>query len=77
MRHGGLSSLIGELPLPGHSQLVLFDEVGTLLATDPERLPSFEQLSACPCCRPSITPFSPGCNRRWLRGLPCCITPPS
>ncbi len=44
----GLSSLIGELPLPGHSQLVLFDEVGTLLATDPERLPSFEQLSRLP-----------------------------
>ena len=44
----GLSSLIGELALPGHSQLVLFDEVGTLLATDPERLPSFEQLSRLP-----------------------------
>ena len=44
----GLSSLIGELPLPSHCQLVLFDEFGTLLATDPKRLPSFEQLSRLP-----------------------------
>ncbi|MCO4204251.1 HD domain-containing phosphohydrolase [Aeromonas taiwanensis] len=44
----GLSSLIGELPLPSHSQLVLFDEAGTLLATDPKQLPSFDQLSRLP-----------------------------
>ena len=44
----GLSALIGELPLPSHCQLVLFDELGTLLATDPKRLPSFEQLSRLP-----------------------------
>ncbi|WP_429155043.1 HD domain-containing phosphohydrolase [Aeromonas media] len=44
----GLSSLIGELPLPSYCQLVLFDEVGTLLTTDPKRLPSFDQLSRLP-----------------------------
>ncbi|WP_042010476.1 HD domain-containing phosphohydrolase [Aeromonas fluvialis] len=44
----GLSSLIGALPLPSHGQLVLFDELGTLLATDPTRLPSFEQLTRLP-----------------------------
>lgn len=44
----GLSALIGELSLPNHCQLVLFDEFGTLLATDPERLPSFEQLTRLP-----------------------------
>ncbi|MGY3920290.1 HD domain-containing phosphohydrolase [Aeromonas eucrenophila] len=44
----GLSALIGELPLPSHCQLVLFDEFGTLLATDPKLLPSFDQLSRLP-----------------------------
>ncbi|MGY3944045.1 HD domain-containing phosphohydrolase [Aeromonas tecta] len=44
----GLSALIGGLSLPSHSQLVLFDEFGTLLATDPQRLPSFDQLSRLP-----------------------------
>lgn len=44
----GLSALIGQLPLPSHCQLVLFDEFGTLLATDPKRLPSFDQLSRLP-----------------------------
>ncbi|MEG0008841.1 MAG: HD domain-containing phosphohydrolase [Aeromonas sp.] len=44
----GLSALIGGLALPSHSQLVLFDEFGTLLATDPQQLPSFDQLSRLP-----------------------------
>ena len=44
----GLSALIGELRLPEQSQVVLFDEYATLLATDPKQLPSFEQLSQLP-----------------------------
>ena len=44
----GLSALIGGLSLPSHCQLVLFDEMGTLLATDPKQLPSFDQLSRLP-----------------------------
>lgn len=44
----GLSAQIGGLSLPSHCQLVLFDEMGTLLATDPKRLPSFDQLSRLP-----------------------------
>ncbi|WP_434665919.1 HD domain-containing phosphohydrolase [Aeromonas sp. NJAU223] len=44
----GLSAQIGSLSLPSHCQLVLFDEMGTLLAADPKRLPSFDQLSRLP-----------------------------
>lgn len=44
----GLSALIGELRLPQHSQVVLFDDHATLLAADPKDLPSFEQLKQLP-----------------------------
>ena len=42
----------------GHSQLVLFDEVGTLLATDPERLSKLRATEPpAHAVGPSITPF--------------------
>lgn len=44
----GLSTMIGTLDVPTNSQIVLFDEKATLLATHPADMPSFKQLTQLP-----------------------------
>ena len=44
----GLSTMIGTLDLPMQSQVVIFDEKATLLATNPADMPSFKQFTKLP-----------------------------